>query len=171
MNDVKLEICGRLKCSLLLGRTGAGKKPSPYCWWKKSCKTWDQLGCTKPCKSWDKLPTSTGAVFLNHQRNHPNRVLNVLIYPGWLFGISSINTSHWKVSLLNVAWLACNSFVQDLKVDVLSEVSTMTSLGHVVVIPVDGDNLLQKTQKKTNTSYSAIWGQWNSSVYTCFFLY
>ena len=29
-----------------------------YCWWKKSCTTWDVY--IKPYKSWEKLPTSTG---------------------------------------------------------------------------------------------------------------
>ena len=28
-----------------------------YCWWKKSCTTWN---IKKPCKSWDQLPTSIG---------------------------------------------------------------------------------------------------------------
>ena len=41
-----------------------------YCWWKKSCTTWD---VKKPRKLWDKLPTvSTGA------RSQPSTVSQVI---------------------------------------------------------------------------------------------
>ena len=36
-----------------------------YCWWKKSCTTWN---AKKNCKYWDKLPTNWLARFLNHQQ-------------------------------------------------------------------------------------------------------
>ena len=53
------------------------KKPSvvpwrwftTYCWWKKSCTTWDAGKPLEVQKYWGKLPTSTGAGFLNHQQD------------------------------------------------------------------------------------------------------
>ena len=41
-----------------------------YCWWLKSCTTWD---IWNPKKNWDKLPTSTGARF------QPSPVLRLIL--------------------------------------------------------------------------------------------
>ena len=91
---------------------------SLYCWWKKSCSTWD---VKKPCKYWDKLPIK------------------------WC-RISSINSNldvTWSYSLDNLAWVECQGrydseadwkqyHLHECNDELLWEMSTMECLPQLI---------------------------------------
>ena len=88
-NTLKLSVANMNKSNLLYFVYGLGSvrrmiasqngsiNIPTYCWWMKSCTTWDVWD---PINNGKKLPTSTGYVagFLNHQR-YDGMTLNMLV--------------------------------------------------------------------------------------------
>ena len=73
-----------------------------YCWWLKSCTTWN---VKKPCKWWNKLPTSPQLVwspdFFQQYLNRYHLRAHVRIFVDWtlcLDGFDDIGNTHVDVS-------------------------------------------------------------------------
>ena len=55
---------GRICLSWVVPSLDKEKRRIYYCWWKKSCTTWD---VKKPCKQWDELPCQLAQDFFHQQ--------------------------------------------------------------------------------------------------------